>query len=291
MAMNTFRSIILVAATMLCTAAMAQQKTLDECVYWIDHDISTSQPLGPSGVSIDVSSLSRGLHAFTMQVKDSEGLWSGAVTKYFVTLPDEVEGSTIVARQFWFDNDISNAQILGESVATVDLSNLSKGLHSYTMRVQDDAGLWSSTITKYFVILDVEDIQQVNIVRYMYWIDADVDNAQICDIQASKGETFTGVVEIDVSTLLPGEHMLSWMMGDDRAVWSQIYTEAFTIEPKVGDINLDGSVDVTDVNIVINVILGKDQAENYDGRCNLNDDDTIDVSDVNAVINIILGKY
>ena len=289
--MNTFRRIILVAATMLCTAAMAQQKTLDECVYWIDHDISTSQPLGPSGVSIDVSSLSRGLHAFTMQVKDSEGLWSGAVTKYFVTLPDEVEGSTIVARQFWFDNDISNAQILGESVATVDLSNLSKGLHSYTMRVQDDAGLWSSTITKYFVILDVEDIQQVNIVRYMYWIDADVDNAQICDIQASKGETFTGVVEIDVSTLLPGEHMLSWMMGDDRAVWSQIYTEAFTIEPKVGDINLDGSVDVTDVNIVINVILGKDQAENYDGRCNLNDDDTIDVSDVNAVINIILGKY
>lgn len=290
MAMNTFRSIILVAATMLCTAAMAQQKTLDECVYWIDHDISTSQPLGSSGVSIDVSSLSRGLHAFTMQVKDSEGLWSGAVTKYFVTLPEEVKGTTIVARQFWFDNDISNAQVLGESVATVDLSNLSKGLHSLTMRVQDDAGLWSSTITKYFVILDVDDTQQVSIVRYMYWIDADVDNAQTCDIQASKGETFTGVVEIDVSTLLPGEHVLSWMVGDDRAVWSQIYTETFTIEPKIGDVNLDGTVDVTDVNIVINVILGKDQASNYDGRCNLNDDDTVDVSDVNAVINIILGK-
>ena len=98
------------------------------------------------------------------------------------------------------------------------------------------------------------------------------------------------MVEIDVSTLLPGEHVLSWMVGDDRAVWSQIYTETFTIEPKLGDINLDGTVDVTDVNIVINVILGKDQASNYDGRCNLNDDDTVDVSDVNAVINIILGK-
>lgn len=291
MAMNTFRSIIFVAATMLCTMAMAQQKTLDECVYWIDHDISTSQPLGPSGGSIDVSSLSRGLHAFTMQVKDSEGLWSGAVTKYFVTFPDKVEGSTIVARQFWFDNDISNAQILGESVATVDLSNLSEGLHSLTMRVQDDAGLWSSTITKYFVILDVEDIQQVSIVRYMYWIDDDVDNAQICDIQANKGETFTGVVEIDVSSLIAGDHALSWMVGDDRAVWSQIYTEAFFIEPQLGDINVDGTVDVSDVNILINVMLGRDQAENYEGRCYINDDDTVDVSDVNVVINIMLGKY
>lgn len=290
MAMNTFRSIILVAATMLCTTSMAQQKTLDECVYWIDHDISTSQTLGPSGSSIDVSTLSRGLHAFTMQVKDSEGLLSGAVTKYFVTLPDEVEGTTIVARQFWFDNDLSNAQVLGESVATVDLSILSKGLHSLTMRVQDDAGLWSSTITKYFVMLDVVDIQQVNIVRYMYWIDNDVEHAQTCDIQASKGETFTGVVEIDVSTLIPGEHVLSWMMGDDRAVWSQIYNETFTIEPQRGDINLDGTVDVTDVNILINVILGKEQASNYDNRCYLTDDDQVDVSDVNAIINIILGK-
>ena len=274
---------------MLCTAAMAQQKTLDERVYWIDHDISASQPLGPSGASIDVSSLSKGLHAFTMQVKDSEGLLSGAVTKYFVTLPDAVEGTAIAARQFWFDNDISKAQVLGESVAAVDLSNLSKGLHSLTMRVQDDAGLWSSTMTKYFVILDVEDVQQMNIVRYMFWIDGDVDNAQICDIQPSRGETFTGVVEIDVSTLPPGEHVLSWMMGDERVVWSQIYTETFKIRPKRGDVNLNGVVDIADVNILINVILGMDQASNYDDRCYLTDDDKVDISDVNAAINIILG--
>ena len=57
-----------------------------------------------------------------------------------------------------------------------------------------------------------------------------------------------------------------------------------------GDVNLDGVVDVTDVNIVINIILGNDQAENYDRRAYITDDDDIDVSDVNALINIILGK-
>ena len=57
-----------------------------------------------------------------------------------------------------------------------------------------------------------------------------------------------------------------------------------------GDINADGMVDVTDVNILIDIILGKDNADNYDGRALLNDDDIVDVTDVDILIDIILGK-
>lgn len=57
-----------------------------------------------------------------------------------------------------------------------------------------------------------------------------------------------------------------------------------------GDVDGSGVVDVTDVNIVVNIILGKDNADNYDGRANVNGTDGIDVSDVNAIVNIILGK-
>ena len=57
-----------------------------------------------------------------------------------------------------------------------------------------------------------------------------------------------------------------------------------------GDINGDGKVDVTDVNIIINIMLGKAQASNYPGRADINEDDNVDVSDVNIVINIMLGK-
>ncbi len=57
-----------------------------------------------------------------------------------------------------------------------------------------------------------------------------------------------------------------------------------------GDVNLDGKVDVTDVNIVVNIILGKDQAANYDGRADVNGSGVVDVSDVNIIVNIILGK-
>ena len=62
------------------------------------------------------------------------------------------------------------------------------------------------------------------------------------------------------------------------------YTDAF---PSLGDINLDGAVDVTDVNAVINMILGK---ETLDSIADVNGDGAVDVTDVNAIINIILGK-
>ncbi|MCF0181208.1 MAG: hypothetical protein HUK11_02975 [Muribaculaceae bacterium] len=56
-----------------------------------------------------------------------------------------------------------------------------------------------------------------------------------------------------------------------------------------GDVNGDGVVDIADVNAVINVILGSEEASKYDGRADVNADGTIDIADVNAIINIILG--
>lgn len=58
--------------------------------------------------------------------------------------------------------------------------------------------------------------------------------------------------------------------------------------PIPGDLNDDGEVDVTDVNILVNIMLGK-QVQ-CDGNPDLNNDGNIDVTDVNAVVNIMLGK-
>ncbi len=52
-----------------------------------------------------------------------------------------------------------------------------------------------------------------------------------------------------------------------------------------GDVNGDNAVDVSDLNLIINKILGMG---NY-GNTDLNGDNTTDVSDINIVINIILG--
>ena len=59
---------------------------------------------------------------------------------------------------------------------------------------------------------------------------------------------------------------------------------------KKGDVNGDGKVNGDDLNILINILLGKDQASNYGGRANVDSTGEIDGNDLNALINILLGK-
>lgn len=55
-----------------------------------------------------------------------------------------------------------------------------------------------------------------------------------------------------------------------------------------GDLNADGIVDVTDVSIAIDMVLGKQEQDLT--TADLTGDGTIDVSDVSAIIDIVLGK-
>ena len=56
---------------------------------------------------------------------------------------------------------------------------------------------------------------------------------------------------------------------------------------KRGDLNSDGIVDVSDVNIMIDIVLGK---WNPTPAADLDNNGIYDISDVNAVIDIVLGK-
>ena len=57
-----------------------------------------------------------------------------------------------------------------------------------------------------------------------------------------------------------------------------------------GDVDGNGTVNVTDANILINIILGKDDASKYGGRADVDGNGTVNVTDANLLINIILGK-
>ncbi|MBR6284779.1 MAG: leucine-rich repeat protein [Muribaculaceae bacterium] len=62
-------------------------------------------------------------------------------------------------------------------------------------------------------------------------------------------------------------------------------------QPSVrGDLNGDGSVDVEDVNIIINLILEATTPEQIAGNADINDDGTTDIEDVNTLINLILEQ-
>ena len=216
--MSKFRYLLFCFAVTVATWA-AGQDMLTERVYWIDNDIGTLKTLDPSVATVDVSGLARGVHTFTMQVKDDQGRWSVPVTKYFViSQVNQQEAKTITEREYWIDNDLSTRAALGESVATVDISSLAVGVHSLTMRVKDDVGQWSAAVTKYFIKANNSEDEVNTIVRCLYWFDDNIGDPQVVDVDGA-----TGTVSVDVAGLTAGKHNLSWRVCDAKGAWSDTF--------------------------------------------------------------------
>jgi hypothetical protein len=62
-----------------------------------------------------------------------------------------------------------------------------------------------------------------------------------------------------------------------------------TVREMMGDVNLDGTVDVSDVTAVISYVLGGHPSPFSEYAANINGDQIIDISDVTAVIAIVLN--
>ena len=65
---------------------------------------------------------------------------------------------------------------------------------------------------------------------------------------------------------------------------------SFDVEPKSGDANHDGVVDVADVMLTVNKAMGKAVANFHEEEADLNQDGEIDVADVMLIVNIMLDN-
>ena len=75
-----------------------------------------------------------------------------------------------------------------------------------------------------------------------------------------------------------------WLNRNERLVFESNSFEK-AVNSLAADVTGDGKVDISDVNEVINVVLGKSVA-----AADVNGDGVVDISDVNMVINAMLGK-
>lgn len=78
--------------------------------------------------------------------------------------------------------------------------------------------------------------------------------------------------------------------GNSGYAYLALYKEVAAPTPsfKKGDVNGDGTVDIDDINCLIDIVLGNTQASVYEGRALVTDDNVVDIEDINAVIEIIL---
>ena len=261
--------------------------------YWLDNNIANRQSIGAAPVTLDISSLSAGLHWFTMRVKDDLGMWSPALTKAFI-IPNEKDLSTatsIQRREVWFDNNVAERQVIGVAPVMLDISSLSVGLHSLTMRVQDDLGYWSSSVTKHFIIPEATvEADSVELVRYCYWFDDDVAHLVAGELPVS-GKVVSGVINIDKKTLPSGQHTINWIIGDSKGTWGFFTGDINTMSfiNSRGDVNKDGAINIADVTALIDYLLGGDASAIDLNAADCNLDGAINIADVTALIDYLLG--
>ena len=220
--MKRIRYLLIAAAALISTAATAQ-KTIAERQYWIDGNITEAQALAESPTSISIGDLKPGLHSLTVRVKDSEGLWSSQVAKYFIVpfASTSATSNSIEKHQYWIDGDLQAAVTSTSQPSAIVIENLKPGLHSLTVRVQDNAGVWSSQVAKYFIVpFASTSIADKTIKEHQYWIDGQIE-ARVTQEQQPE--------IIDIESLKPGLHSLTVRVQDNAGMWSSQVAKYFIV--------------------------------------------------------------
>ena len=208
--------------------ATVEATSIVEREYWIDNEIAARTTLEESPMQISLLDLAPGVHILTARVKDDAGLWSVPETRIFVVPHATVEATQIVEREYWIDNKVATRASLADSPTEIALLDLTPGMHSFTMRVKDDAGIWSVPESRFFITPTQAEQDGLTIAQYMYWIDGDTLNFTSAAVSDP-----TAALPVVISHLDEGDHTISWRVADNRGVWSECVTDSFTFTKTV----------------------------------------------------------
>ena len=287
--MNIIKYYITALATVFSMVAAAQSGIVER-EGWLDFNYAERQALGDGQATFDLSSLLPGVHWFTMHLKNSDGVWGPAVTKAFLITREQPATATMIQRvEAWSDHDVAHKQVLNGDNVNIDISSLIPGMHWFTIRVQDDLGVWSPPVNKLFIIPHATP-EDVELVSYCYWFDDDVAHAVAGELPVT-GKTVSSVISIDMSTVPSGQHTIYWMIGDSMGAWGRYAGEvnSMSFYNKRGDVNMDGDVNITDVTVLIDHLLSGDNS-NIDGEAADSDfDGTVNIADVTSLIDYLLS--
>ena len=234
----------LILVVMVCAA---RGQTTYTYRYWFDANSDKARQGSIVGkvlpLQAPVDTLPDWYHLIHFQVRDNAGLWSPTYTKPFVILPAITASNRDLTGQtyrYWFDANSDKARqgIITGNVLPLQVSvdTLPDWYHLIHFQVRDDAGLWSPTYTKPFVILPAITAPNRDLTgqTYRYWFDANSDKA--------RQGTITGNVlpiQAPVDTLADWYHLIHFQVRDDAGLWSPTYTKPFVILPAITASNRD----------------------------------------------------
>ena len=122
-------------------------------------------------------------------------------------------------QKYWLDGRNVEAQEPTPGNATIDISTLSTGPHWLTIISKDEAGVWSSPVTKSFIV-PYETADGKSIVEHQYWIDGKME------AKVTQGQKPSA---INIETLNPGVHTFTVRVKDNTGKWSPQVVKHFIV--------------------------------------------------------------
>jgi PKD repeat protein len=214
------------------------------CEYRFNHEEMTSQSLEASQVIsfdelLSTHDLPSGLNSFSIRFKDNKGLWSAMLTRFFVKMPvvqDGGETGEIVAYEFGFNNGEMNYQTVTAAAdisidEVLNVAGLPYGLNSFSIRFKDNAGYWSSVLTRFFIKMPVPEYEgeENQLTTYQVWFNNDFSDVMQNSIS---GETAFNLIEnLDTSDLPNGLNKVNVRFKDSNGRWSSVLSKFFVKNP------------------------------------------------------------
>lgn len=194
-------------------------------------------------ITIPVNTLSSGFHVIGIRVIDNEGRWSVFTQRTFYIVPP-VNGSmaaTVVKAEYFIDQDpgVGNGVVLPitsanpqSNIFTIDVSSVNPGFHRMCIRYQDNLGRWSHFMNRTFYIVPIDATPATHITKLEYFIDVDPDiNTDVngTGVTLTPSASVDQTLPIDISGVLPGDHILYLRAKDNLGNWSTIQEATFSI--------------------------------------------------------------
>ncbi len=211
-------------------------ENLTEYEYWFNNDIQNKQiiALPPANqhqltADIDVSHLPGGINIIHVRYKGNNGLYSSAQSKAFLHIP---ENKQLVGYEYWFNNNFDHR--IGHALSpatqhqvieTINVSDLNDGLNTFSFRVKDNRGFFSSPITKYFY--KDEDLmnESSKLTSWEYWFNNDYDN-RVETVFTPAGNQAVST-SIDATAMPEGVNVLNIRFKDETGKYSVTVSELF----------------------------------------------------------------
>ncbi len=288
-----------------CNVLKLSKSKATQLEYWFDDDVENKVLLDGQAVSdgfiidnqLDLSGLSFGLHRLNFCATSSDGTNKSSL----ITCTVMKTGSGPVTKlQYWFDGDFSKRRTIssqaGDGLADIifandlNISGISPGHHRLYYRGISDNGLTSTAVSSTPVLVKINYGNEGDAKMASHSLIIDNDSVVSSGSMSATKEAVLNYT-LDTGNLKEGTHTLRSIFWNSYGACITDLT-SFVVLPRdflLGDVNRDGTVNVTDAVCILNYILGNTPSNFFFKAADINKDAIINITDVVGVMNIIMN--